>query len=63
MNGQGPRGFSPEGESGLILAPGRSASVLYLLLNLHARWGIPLGGTESPCVSSCVSPSVSPFSA
>jgi hypothetical protein len=31
----------------------RSASALYLPGNLHARWGIQLGDTVSPCVSPC----------
>src|ERR1700693_1921412 len=51
---------SPRGESGLILVAERSASALYLRGNLHPRWGIQLGDTESPCVSPSVSPCVSP---
>jgi hypothetical protein len=55
MNGQSPRGFSPEGESGLIRLTKRSANALYLRRNLRAEWGIQLGDTVSPCVSPCVS--------
>jgi hypothetical protein len=40
----------------LILLAERSASALYLRGNLHAGWGIQLGGTETPCVTPCVSP-------
>jgi len=45
-----PRGY------GLIPLAERSARALYLRWNLHARWGILLRDTVSPCVSPCVSP-------
>jgi hypothetical protein len=50
-----PRGFSPEGRVGVD--SGRraigavahiAASALYLRGNLHAGWGVQLGGTETP---------------
>jgi hypothetical protein len=46
----------PEAESGLIRLAKRSASVLYSRGNLHARWGIQLGDTVSPCVSPLYPP-------
>jgi hypothetical protein len=52
--------IEPEGctraKSGLIRLTTRSASALYFRGNLHARWGIQLGDTVSPCVSPSVSP-------
>ena len=43
-----PEGWSPRGESGLILIADRSARALYLRGNLYAGWGIQLGGTDPP---------------